>query len=493
MCGKGRSGIWACLAMTAIMGCASSGGKKTAARETMRAPAGVDRMTAAKAFRNADSNFVSKQRERQAVQQLAVGRKRYNKVDEFWKYLDQSVQRGALSGAQQQAFDRELAAGAEALTKWRDATSNGQNQKMLKAAKAQCYQAQQHLENAVRLDPFNRDARVLLAMNYYALQHYFDEEKNYERAVEVLERLVRLEKGEHELYRLLGENYMAMKVFDQALINFRRAQNVVVKTSFDTPPDTSMLFFYAYMQGDAFARLHNAPGAVKSFQTAKRLARSEQEKTDVDNYLKWINWDGGNIRASEAWDEILKLEGQKSYAAVSKACMGIIPHLKTRKAKLSVHHKLAVMEFEFTGKKEKAVERMRALYEALTPEQKAQPDETVQAYLNAYGAMLFSLGVESRNKDEKKVALAYFSKSVSFDWDQMAKALRETITLVWNTPEQAITYGKKALEVGQGVLSEEEICEVFSLMVKAHKSAGKFDEARTYFTKWKACDAPQTD
>jgi hypothetical protein len=76
---------------------------------------------------------------------------------------------------------------------------------------------------------------------------------------------------------------------------------------------------------------------------------------------------------------------------------------------------------------------------------------------------------------------------VTFKWDQIAKALMETVTLVWNTPEQAVQYGEKALELGEGVLSDAEKCELLSLMVKANKSAGQFDKARTYFESLKKC------
>jgi hypothetical protein len=65
------------------------------------------------------------------------------------------------------------------------------------------------------------------------------------------------------------------------------------------------------------------------------------------------------------------------------------------------------------------------------------------------------------------------------------------MTLVWNTPETAITYGKKALAHSAG-LSGSEICELNSLISRACKSAGRFDEARIYFEQWKRCDGKFT-
>jgi hypothetical protein len=98
--------------------------------------------------------------------------------------------------------------------------------------------------------------------------------------------------------------------------------------------------------------------------------------------------------------------------------------------------------------------------------------------------MLYRLGIAARDQQEKKLSLAYFTKAASFEWDQVAKAYVEMVTLLWNDPEQAIFYGKKALANNNG-LSAEESDELLSLMVRAHKSAGLYDEARLFFQKWK--------
>ena len=152
-----------------------------------------------------------------------------------------------------------------------------------------------------------------------------------------------------------------------------------------------------------------------------------------------------------------------------------------------MHQKLAVVEFEFLDRKKQAVERMRQVFEIIPIEQQNNPNERMAPVLNTYGAMLYRLGVDARDQDERRTALAYFTKATSFKWDQIAKALMEMVSLVWNTPEQAIEYGEKALELGESVLSESEKCELLSLLVKANKSAGQFDRARGYFETWKKC------
>ncbi|MFQ5706111.1 MAG: tetratricopeptide repeat protein [bacterium] len=472
------------LLLALSLGCASSG-KRT--RLSMRVPPGLDSTMVVYSSRLADNNFVSSKREREAKRAAEAGKENLNRVDEFWAYLEQRVGKSStLSGADQAQFDRELSQGAQALATWKKLTKNGQDENASEAAWNYCLQAQKHLEEAVRINPFDKNSRMLLSVVYYYLQNIFGKQGNYQKAVDVLERLVRIEKGEHELFRLLAENYQALGKYDLALNNFKRALAVLIKTSFAAPPDTSMIYYYTYAQGDVYARMYDAVHAIKTFKVAKSIARTEQEKSDVDNYLKWISWDGGNIRASEQWDKILAFESSKDYPKMVNACKKLLPALTTTKAKLNVQHKLAVVEFEILGQQARAVERMRRVFDLLPRNKLRSGDPQIQPILDSYGAMLYRLGVEAMEKQDKKVALAYFNKAVSFDWNQIGKAYFELVTLLWNDPDQAIQFGKKALASNSG-LSNEESCELMSLMTKAHKSAGRYDEARKYYNKWKQC------
>jgi Tfp pilus assembly protein PilF len=470
-----------------FIGCASSGRKHV---QKLAIPPGLDSTTVVRSNDIANKNFVSTPREKKADELAQLGKKELEKVDEFWAYLEQDIkQNKSLTSEQKEQFDREYNLGAEYLGRYKAMSGNGTNDAKTKQAQDFCQQAKIHLENAAKINPFDKNARALLAITYYNLQHMFGLDKNYERAIEILERLTRIEKGEHELFRLLAENYLALKNFEKALQNLQKGQTILLKTSFEAPPDTSLLFYYMYAQGDVYARMHEAVSSLKAFQVADKFARTEQEKADVKNYLKWINWDGGNIRASEAWDKILNLEAAKDFEKTAKACEQLIPNLKTSRAKFSVFHKLAVIEFEILGRKAQAVERMRQMYETLADGDFKTRKEELQPFLNSYGAMLYRLGVEARDKQEKKLALAYFNKASSFEWDQVPKAYMELVTLLWNDPEQAIKYGKLALAKND-LLSSQESTELLSLMVRAHKSAGLYDEARIFFEKWKQKQEP---
>jgi len=469
-----------------IIGCASSGRKQA---KRINVPPGLDSTTVVKSLEAAKTSFVSTDREKKAEQLSGAGKKELNKVDEFWTYLEQTVKKGSsLSDADKQLFDREYDLGAQYLDRFKKLSENGMNEQKALEAQGFCQQAKEHLEKAIEINPFDKNTRALLAVTYYNLQHMFGLEKSYDKSIEILERLTRIEKGEHELFRLLGENYLAIKDYQKALLNIQKAQLVMLKTSFEAAPDTSKLFYYMYAQGDIYARMYDAAKAVKAFQLAERFARTPPEKADVDNYMKWLSWDGGNIRASELWDKILILETKKEYEKMAKVCEQVMLILKTQKAKLFVAHKLAVVEFEILGQKAQAVEKMRVVYDSFTRGELPARAEEIQPFLNSYGAMLYRLGLEARDKQEKKLALAYFTKAASFEWDQVARAYIELVTILWNDPEKAIFYGKKALENKKG-LSPEETNELLSMMVRAHKSAGLYDEAREYFKRWKQNEA----
>jgi len=100
--------------------------------------------------------------------------------------------------------------------------------------------------------------------------------------------------------------------------------------------------------------------------------------------------------------------------------------------------------------------------------------------------MLYRLGTEALEKEDKKLALAYYHKAASFEWEQVAKALYELMGLLWNNSEQAISYGEQALAHHNG-LSEQQYCNLMSRMTRVHKSMGQYGEARIYYNKWKQC------
>jgi tetratricopeptide (TPR) repeat protein len=479
------------LAVAGAAGCSSS--RKTVAPQTRRIPPGLDSTTVARAVKMADSNFVATSREQTAAKLAQEGKEKLGQFDQFWAVLEsENKNRGAMPAADQASFEREFNQGAASLSQWKKLSQNGADAKAGREALSYCLESQAHLEEALRLNPFDKNTRILLALVYYNLQHIFGQDKNHDKAIRILERLTRLEKGEHNLYRLLGENYLALKQHDAALANFRKAQEVMLKTGFMAPPDTAMLYYYAYVQGDIYARTYDAENARLAFKEAERFARTAPEKTDIKNYLKWINWDGGNLRASELWDKVLEVEAAKDYPKTAMACSNLLPLLKTKNAKLEAMHKLGIIEFEFLGKKEQAVERMRLVFENIPMQTNGMPqDSSRQVFLDSYGAMLFRLGIAAKDRGQKKLGLAYQTKATSFRWNQEARACREMMTLAWNTPETAITFGKRALAHSAG-LSAGEICELNSLVSRACKSAGRFDEARIYFEQWKQCDGKFT-
>ncbi|NIR50656.1 hypothetical protein GWO43_26160, partial [candidate division KSB1 bacterium] len=226
--------------------------KKNGSAGVLKVPPGLDSTTTIQAYELAEQNFVSTRREEASQEYSDAGKQRLGKVDEFWRYLEQkNIQRRALSETERAQFNRQMDQGSAALSAGK-ARKDGRGGNT-EAALRYCLQAKEYFEAALKLNPFDKNTRMLLSVTYYYLQNIFGEMGNCAKAVEILERLTRIEKGEHELFRLLAENYTALEEYDLALQNYQKALKVLQDTSFEAPPDTSIIFSYTYAKGDVYA------------------------------------------------------------------------------------------------------------------------------------------------------------------------------------------------------------------------------------------------
>ena len=377
----------------------------------------------------------------------------------------------------------EFNKGAEKLKQAVAKQRSGADEKKIKAEMHTLLEeARLSFEKAVVLNPFDLEAKSWLATVYKLLAVRLGELKNHEKSIKVLENLVHLERGEHTLFARLGENYWQTKDWRSSYRNFVQAEKVLTGISFIAKPDTGTLFLYVYYQGDNQAKMYDADSALFHFSRAISFAPNDEQIEKVQSYISWINWDDGNIAASERKDEILQFERNKQYKKAAKEYEKLIQQLKTQRAENEIHWRLSLIEFEYLEKEEDGIDRLSSVIKQIDVDEKGVPtDSTNQRYIESFGVMCHNLGLANEQKN-RKVALAYFLQSISIPWENRSKSLLELAKLSKNDPDRVIEYCNDSLAPSSH-LSREETIQVYQLLVEAYKRKGMFEKARQAYQR----------
>jgi len=481
------------VSLAILVGC-SSNMRVARNGSALLVPPGVDSTIAVQADSIADQLFVSLDREGKADQLKLAGKSRTSQSDTLWKYLSAQPDptlgvRGRDSTQAIEAFN----AGARNLQELATLKQGSGSPVEVERMKRLLLEAKANFERAVVLNPFDLEIKSWLARVYQTLAVRLLDDKNYVKAAKVLERLVRIERGEHSLYARLGEAYYAMNRWELANQNFAMAEAVMRETAgldFDLNQDKQQLqpttlYYYTYYQADTEIKMHESKRGLATLKRALEYATSEKERTDIKNYVNWINWDNGNIMAVEMRDKLLALQDKEDYRGAAAGFEKLIPALRTQPAIDETRWRLAVLEFQFLNRRGRGIERLAQVVKTTAKDSHGAPaDSTYQQYFDSYGVMCHNLGLESVKKN-RKVAFTYFQQAVAVPWENRAKSFLELAKLSRNKPSAVINTCRQALDDSDKLDSTEQM-QAYQLMVEALKRSGKFKEARTYYAQWMA-------
>ncbi|RMH84601.1 MAG: hypothetical protein D6681_16500, partial [Calditrichaeota bacterium] len=446
--------------------------------------------------------FVEWRRQHLAEQAAERGETQFQIGDELLKALEQRVDQAAVPPEDTLKAIEEFNRGAQHLLALKQL---GNNPALDEATLRQ--QAFVHLdsarfffEQAIRLNPFDRKARHWLARTYQQLAKNFLHKENWVKAAETLEKLIRMDRGQHGLYATLGQVYMALEDWDKALRNFRTAEQVLRETAVFRVPedqplndstiaaalDSSALFLYTYYQGENYIHLYQADSALAAFERAGKLARTENDRESVQASVEWINWDGGNIYASEFRDQLLELVDKGEYEKAADGFQLLLKRLRTERARREIRWRLALLEFTFLGREDQALERMREVVKFYQTDTTgtALADTLYREYYNTYGTMCHNLGLKALKQKKLRTALAYFMQAVEIPWKQQAKSYVEIAKLSINNPRRAAEAAEKAL-AHREQLAHEETIQALRIMIESLKRLGRFQEAAEYYRQYR--------
>jgi hypothetical protein len=499
-----RQAVLAILASLLLYACAGTNSGKTAKNKKeprVEIPAGVDTSVAIAANKMARQLFVEYPLQVKAKQYADSAVVRFERSERLWKILEGKIDSTAridTVGSIEQ-FNTAGRSLRQAVELDKQAVNSADAANLRKQSLKALETARTAFELSLQLNPFDQNTKLWLARTYQLLAKRFLDEKQYLKAIGVLEHLTRLEKDQHALYARLGDCYMALKKYPTALQNFQKAEEVLtVTTVFNVPPerelsaanvaaatDSAARFLYLYYQGEAHIKLLDAPSALAVLERAKNFAPTPENLAAVEANITWINWDDGNIPASEKRDTLLSWVDASKYNDAAKGFRKLLPDLRTSRARREIGWRLATLEFNFLQQEEEALRTMQTVVRATGNDSlAARQDSLYQKYIDSYGAMCFNQGQKMLAAKKFTTALTYFNQSAHLDWNYRAKSFLELAKLAVNDPPRAETLAKESLKYSQQLEAREELAAT-ELITQALKRQGKFDEAKLYFERYR--------
>ncbi|MCI0514040.1 hypothetical protein L0128_12565 [candidate division KSB1 bacterium] len=491
-----------------VTGCVSTGGKRPA----VMIPPGVDSLVAISSDSLVDSLFVDPNLQKKARELTQQGKQRVDQSDSLWNLINakKDTQKVVTEIEKKRASDAKYKGSQKiqvALSKFHTDAADSVTQQLIRTEIYKLLEEAQRLfEQALVDNPFDEETKAWLAKVYQMMAQRFQNTKNYERAVQVLKSLIRVNQSEPHWYYQLGINYWSLKNWSDAYENFKQAENVLMAITplkigeiprdstqliakmHAVPVDTAKLYEYVYFQADTKAKLYEAEAALTLLQRALNIAKTDLEKQSILNYIDWIKWDEGNIRASELRDHNIALEKNGNYDSAARGFRKLLKVLKTNRTKAEINWRISLLEFGFLNQHEKGIERLARVIRR-TPKDSlgAARDTTYRRYFDNYGVMCYNMGI--RNVLNKpKIAFMYFRQAVTINCPVRGKSYLELAKLSISNPAKVIEMCHHALDYSENLALKEKI-EAYRLLVEGYKRQGKVDKAKEYFIKWKILDA----
>ncbi|MDZ7362145.1 MAG: hypothetical protein ONB46_15685 [candidate division KSB1 bacterium] len=466
-------------------------------------PAGVDTSVAIASNRMARQLFVEYPLQVRAKRLADSARVRFERSEQLWRILEGQVDSSAAvdtvgsiekfneaGRSLRQAVDLDKKA----------ASANAPDAAAMRKESLQALErARAVFELSLQLNPFDNNTKLWLARTYQLLAKRFLDEQNYVKAIGILEHLIRLQRDQHALYARLGDCYLALKKYPIALMNFKKAEEVLRATVvFNLPAnrdlkttegfaatDSAAMFLYLYYQGESYIKLLDADSALMVLHRAREFSPAPESRAAAENNIKWINWDDGNILASEKRDSLLAQVDAGKYHDAATGFRKLLPDLRTSRARREIGWRLATIEFNHLQREEEALRTMQIVVQAHGRDSLAVLADTLyQRYVDSYGAMCFNQGQKMLAAKKFTTALTYFQQSATLDWNYRAKSYLELGRLAVNDPPRAETLAKQALKLAKQLDPREELAAL-ELITQALKRQGKFDEARIYFERYR--------
>ncbi len=350
--------------------------------------------------------------------------------------------------------------------------------------------AYKEISQAKSYNPFDLEIRSLLIKIYLKQGEISRDKVYFTRSIEELKNFLLVDKSNPYIYEKLGECFYALNEWENSYRFFHDAEKIlkiVSKFKYEADPieaapfDTIRWIYYLRRQGEAKARLYDSESAIHFLTQAKELSKSNKTKQELQDILNWIDWDGGNIRAAEIRDEILKIENSNDYKKARAEYLELAKILRTLRAKNEINWKIASIEYNILGRKKEALRRLFQVVQTIRNSNQISPLNVV--YLKDYAAMCYSIGMEYFNKNNYRLAYIFLNQASQIDWNHKGECYFQLAILTRENPTETIRNCNNALNHADQ-LSKTKINAIYEMLAVSYKRKGEFNIADRYFQNW---------
>jgi tetratricopeptide (TPR) repeat protein len=269
-------------------------------------------------------------------------------------------------------------------------------------------EAQKNLEKSLQLQPFNPQAKNYLALTLKSFAEQFPKEKSYEKSIEIWKELGRLEPGEYIHFYNLGSTAFVAQHWREALANYGKAEELLLASAAVSPAhlqnpflsiaaalDSAKLLLSIYYQALSAIKLEESGPALYHLRRAQTMACDSIMAGNIEYYLKWINWDAGNIRAAILRDSAAELASQGKFVDAGKIYGALSNEiLRTKRAKDDVSWDHASIEYHRLNRRAGAINRLDEAMKTIPKDESDAPvDSSYINYFEKYGAMCHNLAL----------------------------------------------------------------------------------------------------
>ena len=232
-------------------------------------------------------------------------------------------------------------------------------------------------------------------------------------------------------------------------------------------------------------KLYDPDSALISLTRARMIAPGQNEYEQITSLINFINWDEGNIRASEMYYDCRLMTSEKKYEDAEKAFLELLDILQSDRAQYETNYRLSLIQFNRLDKREEGISRLWNVVKLFEKNPLPEEDGFVQepAYWENYSYMCVQMANQFLGTDRKK-SFFYFYKAAHIEGPDQARAYLGLAGISFNTAEVCLEYCHQAYEL-EHQLSDSERKNLYNLFYMAHKRKGDFAESVKWFDRFK--------